>query len=457
MQRFLSRPPFTQFCCACLVAVLAMLPTIAAVADTEPSAASVAALLKQLDSKSRQDRLSAETELLKLGPGILDYLPPPDLLPNVAVRQAVSRVRTQLERVAAQQSIAASRVTLRNRLSIRQIVAEIAEQTGNAVECQLPKGATPRTDAFQRTLSVDWKDVTFWNAIRQLEAAGLRATYADDDSTLKLIPVRETSPAATTQTEVATRPQVAIQTQKAFRIDALPPMVRAIDGSEAVLVRVPLRVFSEPRLRPLFLRCAMSDLELTAGGTKLAALSPESRIEIPLGDGGREAAFELSFIASRSLAAGVGLKLSGQLSLLAAALERPITFKRLSEARGLTRRRGGVSVTVTETSLSPRDADSHRARVSVSIGYDSGANAFESHQTWVFHNRVILRDRDGREFGPEGGFSTLFQGDGTVGVEYRFRDLPKHPAEWQFTYVAPTLLINVPLDVRLDGIRVAAE
>ncbi len=445
MRRSWSRLTVAQFGCACLLAGLLLQPTISAAVQSEPSAASVAALVKQLDSKSRQGRLSAEAELLQMGPAVLDFLPPPDLLPKVAVRQAVSRVRTQLERVAAQQSIAASRVTLQGRLPIREIAAEIARQTANAVECNLPEDAKAQTDVFRQFVSVDWENETFWNAIRQLEALGLSATYEEDDSTLRLIPVNEGAPVVETQT------------QKAFRIDAFPATVRGIDGAETVLVRVPVRILSEPRLRPLFLRCAMSDLEMTAGGKKLIAFSPESRIEIPLGDGGREAAFELPFVAPRSLSLDGGLKLSGRLTLLAAALERPITFKRLSDAQGLTRRRGGVSVTVTGTRLSPRDADSQRARVSVNVGYDSGANAFESHQTWVFHNRVFLRDKEGREFGPNGGFSTLFQGDGTVGVEYRFRELPEQPANWQFTYVAPTLLVEVPLNVSLDGIHSAAD
>ncbi|MBI1312536.1 hypothetical protein GC176_14685 [bacterium] len=440
----------------CLFLVAVLLPWPVSAAD-DTSHDRIAELLQLLDSKSRQERAAAEHELLQLGPAVLDSLPSPDLLPSVSVRQAVSRVRTLLERIAAEQSIAASRVTLRGELMIRDIVAAIAEQTGNALTCSRgptlnnesagsrEKESKTAADVFQRTLNVDWRSETFWNVIGQLEAAGFRAEYRPGSTTLELAP----------ETAKSSTPAGRSQIDKAFRIDALPADVRTIDGAGSSLVRIPLRVLAEPRLRPLFLRCAMADLTLTAGQTTLPPFSPESRFEIPLGDGGREATVELPFTAPGPKPTGDSMKLSGRLTLVTAALERPITFPKLSEAKGLARRRGGVTVTVTETALSPPDARTHTARISTQIGYDAGPRAFESYQNWVFHNRVFLIDRSRREFAPNDGFSTLFQDDGTVGVEYRFRDLPEHPADWQFTYVAPTLLINVPLNVSLDGIPLA--
>jgi hypothetical protein len=451
-----------NFCRICAASVLLfglLVPAAQADVDAVPPR-KIAALLQQLDSKSRQERVTAENALLKLGPAILDSLPPPDLLSNVAVREAVRRVRTQLEQIAAQESIQASRITLRGERTIRELVAGISDLTGNRVECagvrvnvpEPDKGSVSRDtaeaqDPFLRKLTVDWQNEPFWSAIGHVESAGFRASYSSGGDSLELKP-----------DDVGTMPTGArTQIFQAFRIETQPVERREIVGTGNVLLRVPLQILCEPRLRPLFLRCSMSDLALAAGTRRLSPFSPASRLEVPLGDGGRDAKLELSFVAPRALAVTEGLTLSGRMSLLTAALEREITFPKLSEAQGLTRRRGGVTVTVQETRVSPRDAASHSARISTQIGYEAKTNAFESHQIWIFHNRVFLRDKNGREHAPNDGFSTLFQADGTVGVEYRFSNLPEHTADWQFTYVAPTLLIDVPLDLSIARIPLAAN
>ena len=441
---FLSITCRLSFAFACLISTFAF---AASLAGDDASPQQVSALLKQLNAKSRQQRLAAEAELLKLGPAILDSLPPPDLLANVSVREAVRRLRTQLERTAAEQSIRASHVTLAGERTIREIVAAISAQTGNSVVCAATDRQPTDSDVFEQTLPVDWKNQPFWDAIIQIEAAGFRAEYLLDENSLTLSLAASNSRVIERQT-----------TQHlAFRLEALPVEQRQIDGTDNVLVRVPLRILCEPRLRPLFLRCSMSDWSLTAGTERLSPFSPGSRVEIPLGDGGREAKFEPSFLAPSAASISRNLALTGRLTLLTAALEREITFPMLAEAEGLTRRRGGVTVTVSKAQLSRSNSGNHLARVSTQIGYDSEANAFESHQTWIFHNRVFLRDQKGNKYPANDGFSTLFQGDGSVGVEYRFSRLPSSPAEWQFTYVAPTLLIDVPLDVQIDGIPVAGD
>ena len=57
----------------------------------------VARLVAQLDSNSRAERLEAEKALLAIGPDALDYLPPPAQLPTPATREAVRRLRIDLE------------------------------------------------------------------------------------------------------------------------------------------------------------------------------------------------------------------------------------------------------------------------------------------------------------------------------------------------------------------------
>ena len=54
-------------------------------------------LLKQLDTKSRRSQSQAVNELLRLGPDVLPFLPPPELLSSISVRETVRRIRINLE------------------------------------------------------------------------------------------------------------------------------------------------------------------------------------------------------------------------------------------------------------------------------------------------------------------------------------------------------------------------
>ena len=66
---------------------------------------------------------------------------------------------------------------------------------------------------------------------------------------------------------------------------------------------------------------------------------------------------------------------------------------------------------------------------------------------------VYLEAPDGSRFPANDGFDTTAEVDGGVGLEYRFKELPEVPTEdWQFVYIAPTLLIDVPVDFAFDEI-----
>ena len=207
-------------------------------------------------------------------------------------------------------------------------------------------------------------------------------------------------------------------------------------------------------MRPLFLRYETSDFQLSQAGDNraLEPFNTGANIEVPLGNGGREATLALSFLSPKPLAENATL--NGKVKLLIAASEQPISFRQLNRAKRVSRRRGGVTVTVNEVGFEGSKPKAHNARVRLQVSYDLGAHAFESHQTWVFHNRVYLVDPDGKKHIPNGGFTTLHQGDGSVAIEYSFKDLPTAPAEWDFVYVAPTLLINVEIPIALREVPI---
>lgn len=407
-------------------------------ASTEPELRlQVRAAIKQLASPSRVGRAKAEQALTKLGPVILPLLPPPDLLESASVRVAIRRVRVRLEHAAAELSLRPSTITLAGNLSTKQFVEEIEKQTGNSISTsQLSSSQLDQPD------TVNLKDATFWSVISDLESKGISAGFDKETGLLTLRNGRSPEQASATAID------------RSFRIMAAPFQPQGTFDHSNTLISTQVRILCEPRLRPLFLRYATSDFQLSPGGDNrtLEPFNVGANLEVPLGNGGREATLAMNFLSPKPLAENATL--NGKVNLLIAASEQPILFRQLNRAKRVSRRRGGVTVNVNEVGFEGSTPKSHNARVRLQVSYDLGAHAFESHQTWVFHNRVYLVDPDEKEHGPNGGFTTLHQGDGSVAIEYSFKDLPTDPSTWDFVYVAPTLLINVEIPIDLRGIPI---
>src|SRR5207253_2219181 len=129
-------------------------------ADSPPSQSEVARLLNQLDADTRAERVAAERRLLELGPDVLPLLPPPELLRSAAVRDAVGKIRVELEQRKARESVLPSRVTLHGKQPVARALDEIARQTGNRVETASLPAAW-----LDRAVELDFDAVPFWQAI----------------------------------------------------------------------------------------------------------------------------------------------------------------------------------------------------------------------------------------------------------------------------------------------------
>jgi hypothetical protein len=399
--------------------------------------AEVDSLIRQLGSAKRTTRTQAEKALQSFGPALLDLLPPSDLVRNVAARQAVRRIRIQLEGEAAKQSLKPRRVTLQGSFTISDLTKKIAEQTGNPLRV-----ADSITDRTKRPMiQVDWRDATFWEAMQRLEESGWFARFDSESGDLLLSRTAGNSMSVTSNRE-AVRIRVA-------------PLSRKAISDEEVLLQTRVSVECEPRLRPLFLNFASDDLSLKLGTKSASSFDAGAKIELPLGISGREAVFQPRFLSEQQADTA---DLLGKVSLLLAAAERPIEFSRLGEATGVARRRGGVTVVVSSVRLDQKDGR-HSARVRIRVSYDLGVNAFESHQTWVFHNRVWLTAGIGKtatRVAPK-SFDTLFQNESGVGIEYVFSDLDQSPATMSFVYLAPTQLIRVTVKLDIVGLPIVNE
>lgn len=418
----------------------------AATADDAPSPqhelrAAVAALVKQLDGQELADRAHAERELLRRGPEILAYLPPPELTSSVAVRESLKRIRVHLERQAARESAQASIVQYSGEAIVSEFLSVITVQTRNRVDLS-PAAA----DLGNRGMSLNCNNCSFWECVDDVcQRLKLHAVFNPQKGALELRPRQSSDPV-----------DLAVMRSGPFRLAIHSADLRNIVGdATSRLLRISGRLALEPRLRPLFLHFAAADL--VAGGAedrKFEPWNPAATYELPVGDAGREVPVQFDYlipVTDRSTT----VKLRGRLFMqLAAATER-IVFDQTAQAAGTARRRGGVTVRLREVKFEPLEEEQIRAEIKVTVGYDTGGPAFESHRTWMFHNSVYFEDETGKrnEFTD---YDTSLQANGAVGVDYRWDHLAGPMTRYHFVYEAPLLILDLPLDVKLDLIPIKA-
>jgi hypothetical protein len=310
-------------------------------------------------------------------------------------------------------------------------------------------------------VDLQYEAVPFWDALDRL-AARMKVRYEYDAGIrgLKVLPVRSDG-----------RPvETAACYAGAFRVTALPAERIRRDAGQRNgqpippkddLARVTVLVMSEPRLRPLFLQFAMSDVACRAGDRVLQAFSPEASYELALGEGGGLTRIQLDFVLPKE-AAGKSLDLKGKLQCTTAAGHELIRFTGLEKAQqagrgNVARRRGGVTVTLNRVRVAASSPGKQNADIQVTVAYDAGGPAFESHQRWILHNEVFLEDRAGKRVNLNGGSETSLLGEQGTGIDYHFVDLAGDLADYSFVYVAPTLIVDVPIEFEIQSVPVGKK
>lgn len=400
-------------------------------------------LLLELDADQRARRQSAERELLDLGPAILPALPPLELLPNLAVRSAVARVRIALERRQAQESVQASLINTEPGLQLSAWLQRVEAQSSNSLDLtSLP----PQT--LRATVQQPFANVPFWQALDDVRhELALNYLFAPDSSVLKLIPASSPAGDAAWQSQI----------DGPFRIAIDSARLRKVAGNDQIQrLRTELSVAPEPRLRALFLKFAARDFQARgANGQVFPASDDAAQFDLPLGEGGRFVRWSLDFTTSGTATAAdiFPLTVQGRARMQVAAGSEHIRFTDLVNGAGTARRRGGVTVAVQKIESKPQPDGTLNVSIKAFVAYETGGPAFESHRTWIFHNEVYLQRDSEERLPPNGGFDTDLHSNGKIAVTYHFQGLRGPLSGLEFVYVAPTLIIDVPVEIKLTGIQ----
>lgn len=414
------------------------LPSQKPAAGRKATTGQIKSLIAQLGDESRRVRVTAERSLLKIGPAVLPLLPPLELAPNLSAREAVKRIRVQLERQQAAESVRPSRVTLEGTYPLKAILERVSAQTGNRIDFSKLPG-----ELLARRFACAYRRQTFWSTIDDLsQRVPLAFDFERDGLAARA---------------AKAKPRRFADNQTAFRIAIVSVSTRPLVGNaKQRLLRVSWKIAAEPRLRPLFLKYGGNSVTASSGTARYAPFDPDASYELAMGEAGRGLLLHSDFLIPADKPPR-SVRVAGALKLHVAAGTEPIVFRRLAGGAGTAIRRGGVTVTLQKAAFGkPRDNKRRKVRIRVAVGYDVGGPAFESHRTWIFHNRVYLERQGGKQFERAGGFKTTQQDDGAVGVEYNFEVPGGSPSDYRFVYVAPTLLIQVPVRFDVADIPVSA-
>jgi hypothetical protein len=405
----------------------------------------VARLVAELDAEKRSVRSAALESLLALGPGVLPLLPDERTLASPATREAVGEIRARLQRESAIATLAASRVTLRGRFPLKEILKRVTAQTDNRFDT-----AAIDPVLLGREFPVDYQSRPFWNAVDDLsKKAGLSYTSDQKNGSLVLVPAGEAS----------SRPQLAVAESGPFRVAILSASLRPSLSESPKLLRIRWSLRAEPRLRPLYASIAARQFSASSDATAFKLLTPTAKWELSMGEGSQSLELDSDFEIPATSRPRV-MAFGGSFAVEMAAGPERFVFDDLASPRREPRKFGGATVALQRVEFPSAGEKARTAKIEISLVYDQGGPAFESYRTWMYHNEAYLETKKGRRLKPQPIISTRRQGDGSIAVEYNFADVQGTPRDDRFVYVAPTLITPVPVKIRFPKIplaRAAAE
>ncbi len=404
-------------------------------------ASAVTQLVELLDSPLGSERALAERRLRNLGPQILTSLT--ELAAgelSVRARDALSRIRAELERAQAELTAQAALVTLVGRFTLAELCTEIERQTGNRVQ------ADPALAAESGVFSLDWRGRTFWEVMTALHQEH-DLWWEDRAGTgLPRLELRRASPDETPASVPAGAFRVVID-----RVEVRPDFT----DSKRKIVRAGFVLEAEPRLRPLYIQIADSDFSCRVNERSLSTLNPDARRELPISRQGT-ASFSIDFMIETDDSVDQ-VTVSGELEVELALAEQRFVFNRLEDPKPLKQRHGGVTVSLEELEAG-RQSDAGRVtRVLLGVVYDDEGPLFESHRSWVLHNDVYLVGADGRTRRAARKSQIREQRDSGAVVEYEFVDGSGEDDTRQLVALVPTKFLTAAVSFESATLRVSSD
>ncbi|MBI1249475.1 hypothetical protein GC197_16745 [bacterium] len=393
--------------------------------------------VRRLDSDALEDRERAERKIIELGHQALDLLPTVKPTTSAETKARLQRIRTILEKARADSAAKASRITLTMKdKPLTEVLAAIQEQTEN-------KLVDYRSNFGQRatgeTVSVDWKDVPFWEAVNQLfQEHGLEAYhYAGQPNILAFVASQNQSG----------KPNALVRTSEIFRFEPtrVESFMNLMDQSQKGTL-LNLQVAWEPRVEPIVIKLPLDQLKVEdeEGKSLVGDDQQQGSLDTEVLQGVSAVDIQLPLGSVQRKSQKIAL-LKGEMVALMPGRVETFKFDKLETARNVKDTRGSIEV-VFEAFR--RNGDIWEASIMLRLLGEQGA--LESHRGWVYNNEAYLEGPNGEKI-DIAGFEETYRDVDTVGMSYKFV-LEREPADFTFVYKSPASIISLPIAFELTDI-----
>jgi hypothetical protein len=415
--------------------------------------AEVARLVRQLDAPQLARREAAESELLRHGPAILDFLPPRDDRLPPEVQQRLGRLRQKLQQAEADASTTASTITLHaDNMSLADILQAFQKQSGNTIVDYRRQFSQPATDP---KLSVDFHKTPFWPALDQLlDQAGLTLYPYGQPGSLSIVAAVD---------EKGTARFGHANYSGPFRFEPISVVARRNvrePGIGSLVVTV--EAAWEPRLKIIKLTQPMADVvAMDDRGERLPVADRAAQPEVSIGREATAVKLDIPLqLPSRDVRQIASLK--GKLLATVPGKIETFRFSKLSDAKNVEQRIAGVTVTLEKvhrisgnTTSSPHPnplpkGEGKQCEIRLKVRFDNAGDALASHRQWIFENKAFLESPDGKPIAYE-TFETTAQSKNEIGLAYRFQtDQPLDTLT--FVYQTPGTIVTRAFEYELKEI-----
>jgi hypothetical protein len=405
--------------------------------DTADLSAKVQSLVKQLGANEMAKREAAEKELIAIGPDVLGLLPATTARTPAEEKIRLSRIRSTLEKAAAEVVTKPALVTLSGEMKVSEAIAKISAQTGNKLIDYRERFSQEAADP---TIKVALDNVPFWQAFDTVLDAANLTTYNYDEEKGAL--------AYTSRGDNAAPRLNRGSYSGLFRLEpAQIQATRDLKNSQMHALRLTLDAVWEPRVRPIVLEVPLADLSaVDENGSPIAINASEGTLEVPVEAAGTALEIDLPLEApARSVNKIASLK--GKLSAVMLGKIETFEFADIDKAKSAEQERGGVTMILENCRKNGDIYD-----VSLRVRFDRAANALESHRGWIYDNECYLQSGKGQRFENAGLEATLVDVN-EVGIAYKFNLEGDTPTSYKLVYKTPAAIIRVPVTFEIKDIN----
>lgn len=438
--RLVQRLPWLLVACVWCVASGSFLQA----EHSEPEAAKVDQLVRQLNDPDSAQREEAEHALLEMAPEgtseeldhFLNMLPRPKPGMPEQVQQRLRKIRLEIETRQAEKILSVTRFSLSaDGMSLSDVFDKIDSQTGNKLSDHREQFGQEFGEA---TVTLDLENEEFWSGLDQvLDQVELEPYSLSGEETLAIVN-REPGMLPRQQRGSYAGP---------FRVEAVSIFAkRNLRNPAEESARVELEIAWEPRLRPIALTQSLTDLRVKGDdGEPIPTTSSRAtlNVEVPTGSHSAELVIPLD-LPSREVSKIASFR--GSISALVPGRQVKFKFDNLDKALGAEQQQGGVKVTVD------RVHKNHGLwEVYMRMELLSDDPMLNSQRGWIFQNITYMVGKDGAEI-DHAGFETTRENEREIGMAYFFELPDDDIGAYSWVYRSPASIIQVPVAYELNDL-----